>query len=496
MGMVIRLWQKNDLESIRRITWQSWMSTYSSFIPESDLKSYFDIHYSEPSLLSMFNHPLMQGYIAESEGRVIGFIRLVFNQDENRIYFPSLHIVGNFRRKGMGTKLIEAAEGYANQKGLHELWVGVIVKNEQAFPFYRKAGFIFVKEEPFTMGKATVSHLIGLKKIGISPPLSQKTWGTFDGRKSLPGLCLDLLSEQKKIWQDLQGGYESLDQIRERALPCRAFSVCLQYNPGRIKSSTAEVSWEKIDERQCFLCLDHLPEDQKGILYKNDFLILSNPMPIFPSHFTISHVDHRHQAIGDHIGTLLQLSADYGEGWILLYNGPRCGASAPDHLHFQAAPSGQMPIEGEIRERKKLRLIKKSDGAFIYHMEDVGREVVVIEGNELTSIEFLFRTFLKILGNILQKDKEPMINVACFYTKTKWHLIVFPRRKHRPDVFFKHGEDRIVISPGVIDMGGLLITPVERDFERLTETMVESIYQEVSLEGKIVKEVFDTMRDL
>ncbi|MBM4338212.1 MAG: GNAT family N-acetyltransferase [Deltaproteobacteria bacterium] len=493
MELTIRPWHKDDLAAIRAITWQSWVSTYSSFIPQDDLKSYFDIHYSEQSLLNMFDHPLMQGYIAELEDRITGFIRLVFNQDENRIYFPSLHIIREFQGQGMGTKLIEAAEGYATNKGLKELWVGVIARNKKAFPFYRKIGFVFVKEEPFTMGRTTVSHLIGLKNIGMSPPLSQKTWATFDGSGNLSKLCLDLLSEQKKRWHDLQKGYELLKQIQERTLSCSGFSIRLQYNPGRMKSSTAEVSQEKINGRPCFLCLDHLPESQKGILYRDDCLILCNPMPVFHSHFTISHLDHRLQAIDEHIRTFLQLMGDLGPGWMVLYNGPGCGASAPDHLHFQVAFSGQMPIEEEIMEKKRRLFVKQVEGVLLYRIRDLGRELILLEGEESVTVESVLKKYLNTLQKVLKIDMEPMINIAGFYEGTKFHLLIFPRQKHRPDAFFKEGEDRMVISPGVIDMGGLLITPMERDFKRLDQSAVESIYKEVSLEGMMVEMAFDTM---
>jgi ribosomal protein S18 acetylase RimI-like enzyme len=493
MGTVIRPWKKSDLTSIQAITWQSWMATYSSFIPESDLKSYFDIYYGESPLLSMFDHPLMQGYVAESGGHVIGFIRLVFNQEENRIYFPSLHVIRDFQGQGMGAKLLEAAEGYATEKGLPELWVGVIVKNREAFSFYRKTGFIFVKEEPFTMGKTTVSHLIGLKKIGISPPLNQKTWATFDGKKNLPELCRDLLSEQKIIWLQLREGYELLQHVKERDLICKGFSVRLQHNPGRIRSSTAEVSQEKIDERPCFLCLNHLPETQKGILYKEDYLILCNPMPVFHSHFTVSHLDHRHQAIAEHIGTLLQLMSDLGPGWMVLYNGPRCGASAPDHLHFQIAPSEKMPVESEILEEQRRLLLKRMEGVSLYRIRNLGREVILLEGEEPSTMEIAFKKYLDALENALEIDIEPMINVAGFYEGAKFCLLIFPRQKHRPDAFSKEGEEKRVVSPGAIDMGGFLITPEERDFERLDEKMVESIYEEVSLEGETAKKVLDAM---
>jgi ribosomal protein S18 acetylase RimI-like enzyme len=494
MGIVIRQWQKTDLESIRRITWQSWISTYSSFIPESDLTSYFDIQYTEASFLSMFDDPYTRVFIAEVDDHIAGYARLFFNRDENHLYVSSLYLLPEFEGKGIGMRLLERAERYAAEMGLDELWIGVMVKNKQALVFYRKVGFLFVREEPFTMGKTTVSHLIGYKKLGRSTVLNQKTHTAYDGEGSLSGLCLELLSEQKKAWQELREGYESFKNVRERDLNCRGFSVRLQYNPKRIKSSTADVSDKKAGERQCFLCLDHLPEDQRGILYRSDYLILGNPMPVFASHFTVSHIDHRLQAINENVGTHLQLMADLGPSWTVLYNGPKCGASAPDHLHFQVSPSGQMPIEKEVRAEKKLALIKKIDSALLYRGLDLGRAAIVLEGDDPIAIERVFNNYLTALREILLLNEEPMMNIAGFYEEGKWRLVIFPRRKHRPDLFFKSGDARMVVSPGVIDMGGLLITPVRKDFERLDASAVEAIFREVSLEGKIVERAIDAMR--
>jgi len=493
MKISIRRWQKSDLGSIRRITWQSWISTYSSFIPESDLASYFDIHYTEPSLLSMFDDPSVQGFIAETDDHIAGYARLFFNRDENRLYVSSLYLLPEFQGQDIGTKLLEAAEGDAAEKGLDELWIGVMVKNRQALLFYRKVGFLFVREEPFTMGKTTVSHLIGYKRPGKGTHLHQKAYSIFDGGEGLSGLCLKLLSDQIKAWQELREGYESLKNVRERDLNCGGFSVRLQYNPGRIKSSTAEVSKISVRERQCFLCMDHLTEGQKGILYRSDYLILCNPMPVFSSHFTVSHIDHRLQTIDEHAQTFLQLLADLGQSSTVLYNGAKCGASAPDHFHFQVGPLGQMPIEKELRAEKKLTLIKKIDDVLLYRTRGLGREVIILEGDDPVAVGSVFGNFLNALKKVLIIDEEPMMNIAGYYKAEKWRLVIFPRRKHRPDVFFKEGNARMVVSPGVIDMGGLLITPVKSDFERLDATAVERIYREVSLEGEIVEKAFEAM---
>ena len=489
----IRPWRKSDLESIRRITWSSWISAYSSFIPESDLRSHLDTYYAEASLLSMFDDPLMQGFVAEADGTIAGYARLFIDQDENRLYVSSLYLLPDFQGKEIGRRLLEAAEGYATEKGLDNVWIGVMVKNKQALFFYRKVGFLFVREEPFTMGETTVSHLIGYKKLGGSILLQERAYGTFNERGNLPGLCLELLTEQKKTWADLRLGYESLKNVRERDLPYRGFSVRLQCNPGRIKSSTAAVDRKNAREHRCFLCMDNLPESQKGILYRSEYLILCNPMPVFSSHFTISHLYHRLQAIAEHIETFLQLMADLGSGWTVVYNGPKCGASAPDHLHFQVAPSGQMPIEKEILEENRLSLMTQVDGVLLYRVRDLGREATLMEGDKPEALRAVFNGYLNALKKVLFIEEEPMINIAGFYEERKWRLVIFPRRKHRPDAFFREGDARVVVSPGVIDMGGLLVTPVEKDFNRLDAATVEDIYGEVSLEGKTVERAINAM---
>jgi hypothetical protein len=254
------------------------------------------------------------------------------------------------------------------------------------------------------------------------------------------------------------------------------------------------VAKDEENKPPCFLCLDHLPPAQKGILYRNEYLILCNPMPVFFSHFTVSHLDHRRQAISEHIDTFLQLMSDFGAGWTILYNGPRCGASAPDHLHFQATPSGQMPIERDILEEKRFISMTQLNNVLLHRVKDLGREVIILEGEEAISVAKAFKDLQEAMKKILTTDEEPMVNIAGFYKEGKWRLVIFPRRRHRPDAFFKEGDDRVVVSPGAIDMGGLWITPVEKDFERLDATTVKDIYGEVSLEEKTVERAIDVFR--
>ncbi len=357
--------------------------------------------------------------------------------------------------------------------------------------------------------------------------LTQKTHAAFDGSqvsKSLAELCLELLAQQKKTWPLLRKGYQSIRRGSERHVSCKGFSVLLQHNPGRIQSTLAAVGELDIGSRPCFLCLHHLPDGQKGILYRSTYLILSNPMPVFPAHFTIAHVDHRPQAISAHINTLLQLMTDFGSGWTLLYNGPKCGASAPDHFHFQAVPSGRMPMEKEIEEKRKLTLITQSDDVALYLAKGMGREAVIIDGDSPTAVEAAFKAFLNALKRVLGAHEEPMINIMGLYREDRgkaqgsrlkgkadsmdsslagrtdtyhggtWRLVVFPRRKHRPDAFFRTGDARVAVSPAVVEMGGILVAPFARDFERLDAAAVEAIYKEVSLERLSVEKAIAAIR--
>jgi hypothetical protein len=206
-----------------------------------------------------------------------------------------------------------------------------------------------------------------------------------------------------------------------------------------------------------------------------------------PFHLTIAHLDHHPQALCEHIETFLKITADLGRGFITLYNGPRCGASAPDHLHFQAVPAGQMPIEGELEKTANfipLNPGSEARGAPVRRATGLGREALLIEEDDASLIAAAFRDYIDTLTEPAAKEgprEEPMINAAASFSGKTWRLLVFPRRAHRPAAFYRDDEHRIVVSPAVMEMGGIIVTPVERDFDRLDAPTVQSIYREVSL---------------
>jgi hypothetical protein len=310
----------------------------------------------------------------------------------------------------------------------------------------------------------------------------------------LSDLLLQLLEEQKRIWPMAADGYASLQDVQIRELKCStpagvAFSVWLQFNPKRIASTGAKVDAQTINSRRCFLCVDHLPPEQKGVLYENDFLVLCNPMPIFPAHYTVSHLKHSPQLIDPYLGTFLRLAQELSPKFSIFYNGAQCGASAPDHIHFQIAPTGKIPIEQEAADEQRRERIGEIDGVAMLLLRDLGRAVIVFEGMNLENVARVIRQQTARMKAILHIADEPKINVICNYHAPQWRVILFPRRKHRPEVFFKEGDGKVVISPASVDMGGLIITPVEKDFNTVNASMIEKIYREVSWDEAMTRKM-------
>jgi hypothetical protein len=297
-------------------------------------------------------------------------------------------------------------------------------------------------------------------------------------QKSLTALCLNFLAEQKKSWPKLAYAYRELAAVSMRSITCGDYKVYLQFNPQRAVSSGAAVDVESIKSRPCFLCKDNLPSEQQGILYRNQYLVLCNPVPIFENHFTIVALEHQPQEITSSINWLLQLSTDLSPDYAVFYNGPACGASAPDHLHFQMIPVNALPFLSELR---KLSPVKQISSVRYSMEEGFDRSVIVMESKNANELTEQFMCLLKAAQKILITNDEPLVNVICTYTGNCWRLAIFLRQKHRPDAYFAEGKNRIFISPGAIDMAGVIITPRLDDYNRLDCNTIRDIYQEVSL---------------
>lgn len=299
-----------------------------------------------------------------------------------------------------------------------------------------------------------------------------------------------LLKNQKKNWNKLAGGYESLKTVVDKSFQFDGFTIKVQFNPGRLISTAAKVDQESIKERKCFLCSSNLPDEQKGIKYKDEFLILANPFPIFTEHFSIVHFNHIQQEISGWFGRMLSLSKDLSKYYTVIYNGPKCGASAPDHLHFQAGNKFFMPVDNEFHSLKNEygKIIFENNSLTVSGIDDSLRRFISIETSDALTAEKIFKKFYEVYKKVVPKNAEPLMNILCFYEEEYgWRIIIFLRLKHRSSHYLREGNNNILLSPGAVDLGGVCITPLEKDFRNINKQLLAEIFQEVSLG----KEQFD-----
>ena len=299
-----------------------------------------------------------------------------------------------------------------------------------------------------------------------------------------------LLKQQLEEWDQLAEGYDCLSNTKKNSFWFEGFKINLQYNAGRLKSTSANVDRNAINDRKCFLCNENLPPEQKGIKLLGNYLILCNPHPIFPEHFTIVSNDHQPQQILTSFNDFILIGKMLSDNYSVIYNGPMCGASAPDHLHFQAVTKNFMPIENDFHSLKNeygTTLFDK-DEVCITAMDDGIRRFLSIETKDENLLLNSFKQIYNICDTLSSNNEEPMINLICSYDgEYGWRIIIFLRSKHRSSHYYLKGEDKITISPAAIDLGGLCIAPIEKDFERVDKELLAEIFKEVS----IFKEGFD-----
>jgi hypothetical protein len=290
-----------------------------------------------------------------------------------------------------------------------------------------------------------------------------------------------LLEQQKGVWDLLRNGYDTLRTVRTRAFEFDGFNIKVQFNPGRMTSTVAKVDASSIKERKCFLCTENLPPAQKGIPCDGDYVVLCNPFPIFQEHFTISCLRHTPQLIRDSFATFLSITRDLGSRYMVLYNGPRCGASAPDHLHFQAGNRSAVPLDSEFDAFKTRHAATLFDsGSFrAWSSEKCLRKFITFESANAGVLERAFGAAYEAFQAGGPAGEEPMLNLLGFYGNGQWRIHLFPRAKHRPAFYFKEGDDQLLISPAAVELGGICTTPREQDFEKVTREHIVEMYNEV-----------------
>jgi hypothetical protein len=285
-------------------------------------------------------------------------------------------------------------------------------------------------------------------------------------RAGLAGDVDALFRRQLTAWPLLARGVAGLLEGTTRTVVAAGSEVLVRHIPHRAASTTAKVDPASIAKRPCFLCRENLFPEQEGIAFGPGHTLYCNPFPVVGRHLTVVQRDHRPQRIEGQLGTMLDLAAAL-PGFFVVYNGPECGASAPDHAHLQAGSSEGLPLAREILGLAGPAIEVHGMRALLFRDADRGRLLGRLG------------CALAVLSEVTGKSPEPPCNVALLHEAgTGFSAVLFPRSKHRPDAYFTSG---LTVSPAAIDVSGILVTPSARVFERLTGDVVEAVYREVTL---------------
>ena len=283
----------------------------------------------------------------------------------------------------------------------------------------------------------------------------------------------DLFKRQLGQWPQLSKGVEGLAQATTRPVRIDWFDIFVRHIPHRMTSTTAAVDRESVAKRPCFLCEANLPSEEEGLPFDENFTIYCNPFPIVDRHLTIAHRGHGSQHIAGQFGNMLDLAAAL-VGYFVVYNGPECGASAPDHMHFQAGSRVLFPIEHD------------NAGITGVTVPNYTRNVLLLRGRDRSALIAQMDRAIDLLAKATGKRPEPLVNIAAFHERGEWVSYLFPRGKHRPEVFHT-GE--LTVSPASIDLCGIFVVPRAQDFERITGETIAAIFREVTLPDYLFQEV-------
>ena len=304
------------------------------------------------------------------------------------------------------------------------------------------------------------------------------------------------INDQLSLWPLACDNFRALRNVQKKKLQAGGLEVVLQYNPSRIISSAAKTDEKSIRERKCFLCAANRPKEQTSMAFEGrkgrKYDILVNPYPIFSNHIVVASDRHVPQSIYRRYVDMLDFARKY-ENYTVFYNGPECGASAPDHLHFQAAKKGQMPLEKDVERLLDLSAGTVSDGlpvtleymtsvrdADVFHYRKFLRGIFVLRAATSKSMAKLFYRLIDCAA-VSDESREPMFNLFTWYSKGEYRSIVIFRQSHRSHHYFSEGEDHLTMSPGCADMAGFVIVPVASEFEKIDSAMLGSLFGEVSM---------------
>lgn len=299
----------------------------------------------------------------------------------------------------------------------------------------------------------------------------------------------EFIDSQLKDWPMAASNFEALKGVEVKELTVDGMPVKVQFNPARAVSSGAKVDAASIKARKCFLCTENRPSEQRGIEW-GDYIILINPFPIFPRHLTIP-THHTDQLIEGRIKDMLRL-ADELDGYTVFYNGPKCGASAPDHMHFQAGNSDFLTLADTLKKAEKKKIASEGDST-LFAVDSLPLKVFVIDAATPEEGSALFEKLYNAMP-VKDGESEPMMNILCWREGAVTRLVVVPRKRHRPSFYGTESSDAMMLSPASVDMGGVFITPRREDFDRLDEGIVRKVFDELCLSSDELNEIIKNVK--
>lgn len=300
---------------------------------------------------------------------------------------------------------------------------------------------------------------------------------------------IKFVGDQLSRWPLACDNFRALKNVKIREMNLGGLMVKLQFNPARMISSAAKLDKKDIAKRRCFLCSENRPEEQIKIQFDGrkgkKYHILINPYPIFPDHLVIAADKHTDQSILRRYVDMLDLARKYSS-FTFFYNGPRSGASAPDHHHFQAAPNGLMPLCNDVNaffdkpDGNYMSHVVSAQDAHLYHYQRFTTGVFVIRSETAKSAAKLFYRLLDC-ADMPQGETEPLFNLFSYWTGAEYRTVVVFRSRHRSHHYFSEGPDHLTMSPGCADMGGVFIVPVAEEYDKVTPALMEEMLSEVSI---------------
>ncbi len=294
-----------------------------------------------------------------------------------------------------------------------------------------------------------------------------------------------LYSEQLTEWEQFREQVLRLNEVEIHTFDfgnpdTGKYEIKTQYNPARAVSSNAKLDEKTIAARKCFLCPENSPAVQRKVRLNENFVALVNPFPILKKHFTIPLMQHKKQEILPYLDDMLDFARMLPD-FTIFYNGPKAGASAPDHLHFQAVKKGQLPFEQEYPLFSSPDKTISYKNGRIRTLQNYGRNCLLIQSPDKETAHILFQQVYAQLRTVAGDKEEPMMNVFTLFEHNEWNLLIFPRKTHRPSCFFAEGNDYKMISPGAIDIAGIFVLPRKEDFDSVDKTVISDVLRQVSL---------------